>query len=128
MRYIKFRRAHPGAIMPTYLAPNNVSFILTAHIETEIGAHAVSYVPLGWIVDLPHSFLLEIRPYPATTLNTDFLVILTTITGGDEIYAIVRNMSNSDLTVRTGMQIAQGILVPSIPIYFSEVDETAPTV
>lgn len=122
MHHIKLWRAHPKAIMPIYLTPNNISFVLTAHTETEMGAHTVSYVPLGWIIDLVHPLLLEIRPYPTTTLNTDFLVIPNIITGGGaEIYAIVRNMCNSGATIRAGTQIAQGILLSGVSVCFSEV-------
>ena len=120
MQRIRIQRVRPNAIVPTYSTPESVGFDLVACETVEVSAHAVAKVPLGWKMEVPVGFQLEIRPHPQTTLTTDFLVVADVIGAEyhDEVCAIVRNECNSSSTVCEGARIAQGVLMPVIPVSF----------
>ncbi len=130
MQRIRLKRVREEAVMPEYKTDGSAGFDLVACESVEIPPHTAGLVPLGWAMEIPKGFYVEIRPRSGVSLKTEFLVINGTVDSDyrGEVNAIVRNTSNSEATVRKGAPIAQGILSPVLKTSFKECGELGETV
>ena len=127
---VKIKRAHPDAIMPEYKSEGAAGFDLAACQTVEIPPLQTRAVPLGWAFETPEGLEIQIRPRSGLSLKTPMLVMFGTVDSSyrGEVSAIVRNTSNSEIMVREGDRIAQGILAPVIRACFKECDDLSETV
>ena len=130
MQRVRIKRMRDNATIPTYQLDGSSGFDLAACETVEIPPLQTRAVPLGWAFETPEGLEIQIRPRSGLSLKTPMLVMFGTVDSSyrGEVSAIVRNTSNSEIMVREGDRIAQGILAPVIRACFKECDDLSETV
>lgn len=130
MQRVRIKKVRENAVTPTYQLDGSSGFDLTACETVEIPPLQTRAVPLGWAFETPEGLEIQIRPRSGLSLKTPMLVMFGTVDSSyrGEVSAIVRNTSNSEIVVREGDRIAQGILAPVIRACFKECDDLSATV
>ena len=130
MQRVRIKRLRSNATIPTYQLDGSSGFDLAACETVEIPPLQTRAVPLGWAFETPEGLEIQIRPRSGLSLKTPMLVMFGTVDSSyrGEVSAIVRNTSNSEIMVREGDRIAQGILAPVIRACFKECDDLSETV
>ena len=130
MQRVRIKKVRENAVTPTYQLDGSSGFDLTACETVEIPPLQTRAVPLGWAFETPEGLEIQIRPRSGLSLKTPMLVMFGTVDSSyrGEVSAIVRNTSNSEIMVREGDRIAQGILAPVIRACFKECDDLSETV
>ena len=130
MQRVRIKRMRENATIPTYQLDGSSGFDLAACETVEIPPLQTRAVPLGWAFETPEGLEIQIRPRSGLSLKTPMLVMFGTVDSSyrGEVSAIVRNTSNSEIMVREGDRIAQGILAPVIRACFKETDDLSATV
>lgn len=148
---VKIKRLHPDAVIPQYATDLAAGFDLVAVEDVIIAPGETKLVPLGFAVEIPEGYEMQIRPRSGLTLKTKLRVGNSpgTIDGDfrGEVKVIVDNTSrpyrkfflrhpvqwnitaNHEGTyiIRKGDRIAQGVIAPVYRADFIVVDQLGET-
>ncbi|WP_343224452.1 dUTP diphosphatase [Paenibacillus sp. ACRRX] len=153
---VKIKRLHPDAVIPKYATDLAAGFDLVAVEDVIIAPGETKLVPLGFAVEIPEGFEMQIRPRSGVTWKTKLRVGNSpgTIDADfrSEVKVIVDNISREGLSfsewvrditgspygisgeyedgtyiVRKGDRLAQGVIVPVCRADFIEVDVLSET-
>lgn len=154
---VKIKRLHPDAVIPQYATELAAGFDLVAVEDVIIAPGETKLVPLGFAVEIPEGFEMQIRPRSGVTLKTKLRVGNSpgTVDGDfrgevkvvvdnireplslDEYYewpqyidgteAVGVNLLSGEYIIRKGDRIAQGVIAPVYRADFIEVDELGET-
>jgi len=115
--------------LPTYATAESAGFDLSAAADLTIPPGQIKLVPTGLVIEVPSGYFLGIFARSSTPLKRGLMVangvgIIDPDYAGpeDEVRIQVLNISASDVTVRRGDRLAQGIVLPAPRVSW---DETA---
>lgn len=132
---IKIKRLHTDAVIPKYATEFAAGFDLVAVKDVTIEPGKTELVPLGFAVEIPYGFEMQIRPRSGVTVKTKLRVgnspgtIDSDFRG--EVQVIVDNVAPSTYDshhICKGDRITQGVIAPVYHADFIEVDELGDTV
>lgn len=153
---VKIKRLHPDAVIPKYATDLAAGFDLVAVVDVIISPGETKMIPLGFAVEIPEGFEMQIRPRSGVTWKTKLRVGNSPGTvDGDfrgEVKVIVDNISREGYSVdewvfdivgnphgidgdyergtyviRKGDRIAQGVITPVYRADFIVVDKLGET-
>lgn len=152
---VKIKRLHPDAVIPQYATDHAAGFDLVAVEDVVIEPGETKLIPLGFAVEIPEGFEMQIRPRSGVSLLTKLRVANSpgTIDGDyrGEVKVIVDNISRDDWSnaarrldnsydestrgkcaagsyiIRKGDRICQGLIAPVYHADFIVVDELGET-
>lgn len=152
---VKIKRLHPDAVIPKYATDLAAGFDLVAVEDVIIAPGETKLIPLGFAVEIPEGFEMQIRPRSGVTWKTKLRVgnAPATIDADfrGEVKVIVDNISRDDWSnaarrldnsydestrdkcvagsyiVSKGDRVCQGVISPVIRVDFHVVDEISKT-
>lgn len=132
---LKIRRLDPTVALPRPATGGAAGFDLAAAADVEVPPHAIRLIGTGLVVAVPEGHFLGIFARSSTPLRRGLLVangvgvVDADYRGpGDEVKIQVLNITDQAVLVRRGDRLAQGILLPAVPVTWEEVAEIpAPT-
>lgn len=118
-----------GGKLPEYKTPGSVGADCFARLEEPIILHSgVAKIPLGFSVEIPEGYELQIRGRSGKTQEGIYVPIGTIDQDyRGEVCAIVYNLFNYACTINNGDRVAQLILAPINKAEWSEVQELSDT-
>lgn len=140
---VKIKRLHPDAVIPKYATELAAGFDLVAVEDVVIAPGETKLISLGFAVEIPEGFEMQVRPRSGVTLKTKLRVgnspgtIDADFRG--EVKVIVDNISRSydestrdkcvagSYIIRKGDRIAQGVIAPVYRADFIIVDHLGET-
>ncbi|MFL1672657.1 dUTP diphosphatase [Paenibacillus dendritiformis] len=152
---VKIKRLHPDAVIPKYATELAAGFDLVAVEDVVIAPGETKLISLGFAVEIPEGFEMQVRPRSGVTLKTKLRVgnspgtIDADFRG--EVKVIVDNISRDDWSnaarridnsydestrdkcvagsyiIRKGDRIAQGVIAPVYRADFIIVDHLGET-
>jgi dUTP pyrophosphatase len=126
MLQIKFIKLREGAHIPQKAHEDDAGFDLYASEDCLLKAHGFGCVPTAIAIELPAGTEAQVRPrsglaakYGVTVLNAP-----GTIDAGyrGEVKVILINHGEEDFAISAGMRIAQMVVSPVLPAFFTEVE------
>ena len=127
---IKIKRINNGKL-PTYESDGAAGADCYARIEETILLQAgkVITIPLGFAVEVPEGYEMQIRPRSGLARKNGITVITGTIDSDyrGEVRAIVLNTENKSFEINPGDRIAQAVIAPVIKARWNEVKELSET-
>lgn len=128
---VKFQKVHPEAILPKYQTEGSSGFDLSCVESILFLAGETKVVPIGWKVEIPSGYEMQIRPRSGFSLKTPFRVANTPGTIDSdyrgEIGILLQNNSGYTTLINKGDRIAQGVVVPVLQVGLVEVDDLSTT-
>ncbi|MNW54787.1 Deoxyuridine 5'-triphosphate nucleotidohydrolase [compost metagenome] len=153
---VNIKRLHPYAVVPRYATELAAGFDLVAVEDVIIAPGETKLIPLGFAIEIPPGYEMQVRPRSGITLRTklrvanspgtvdaDFRaevgVIIDNIDRGyqgTDPYArtidggetlMVRHVRYGTYLIREGDRIAQGVIAPVERVTFAVVDELSET-
>ena len=129
---VRVTRIHPDAQLPRYETADAAGFDLTAVEDVTIAAGKIGLVPTGLVVKVPLRMFLGLFARSSTPMKRGLMVangvgvIDPDYCGAtDEIKILVLNFTASDVTVRRGDRIAQGIFFDAPRVEWAEGEPNA---
>ena len=124
---VQFVKLHNNAIVPEYKKNGDSGFDLYGIETVTLQPGEVAIIHTGIAIAIPEGFEVQIRMRSGASLTTPLIIpnAPATIDSGyrGELGIIVRNIGNSEYTVKKGERIVQGVLMPVIRAQFCEVKE-----
>ena len=124
---VHIRRTREDVPLPRYESAGAAAFDLAAAADTVVPAGQVALVPTGLIVQVPAGTFLAIFARSSTPLKRGLLiangvgVVDPDYCGpADEIHVAVLNFTGSEVTVRKGDRIAQGMILTAPRVAWAE--------
>jgi dUTP pyrophosphatase len=129
--YIKFLSPEAERVgMPRYQTPGAAGFDLAVPEQISIVASQTIVIPLGFAMEIPPGYEMQIRPRSSVVLDGELDVKFGTIDSDyrGEIALIVRNLNRSyGMWIQAGDRLAQGIICPVARAELVAVDDLSPT-
>ena len=127
---IKIKRIENGKL-PEYKTTGSVGADCYARIDKEIilNENEVVTVPLGFTVEIPDGYEMQIRPRSGLAKKNKIVAILGTIDSDyrGEVGAIIINHSKSIFIIKPNDRIAQAVVCPVIRAEWNLTDELSET-
>lgn len=127
---IKIKRIENGKL-PEYKTEGSVGADCYARLEkpVTIKAGEIKTIPLGFAVEIPEGYEMQIRPRSGLASKSKVEAILGTIDSDyrGEVGAIVLNNSSEDFEVKNGDRIAQAVIAPVIKASWYLTDKLSET-
>ena len=127
---IKIKRIENGKL-PEYKTTGSAGADCYARIEKEIilNENEIVTVPLGFAVEIPEGYEMQIRPRSGLAKKNKMVAILGTIDSDyrGEVCAILINHSRSIFIVKPNDRIAQAVVCPVIRAEWNLTDELSET-
>ena len=127
---IKIKRIKNGKL-PEYKTQGSVGADCYARIEKEIilNENDMVTIPLGFAVEIPDGYEMQIRPRSGLARKNKMLAVLGTIDSDyrGEVCAILINHSRSIFIVKPNDRIAQAVVCPVIRAEWCLTDELSET-
>ena len=127
---VRIRRLRPHVSLPQYESNGAAAFDLAAAEDTIVPPGEVVLVPTGLIVEVPHGMFLGVFARSSTPLKRGLMVangvgVIDPDYCGpqDEVKIAVMNFTNSEVIVRRGDRIAQGLFLAAPRIMWEEAEE-----
>ena len=127
--HIRIRRLDATMPLPMYATAESAGFDLSAAADLTIAPRQIALVPTGLVIEVPPGYFLGIFARSSTPLKRGLMVangvgVIDPDYAGpdDEVRIQVLNITASDVTVRRGDRLAQGIVLPAPRVTW---DETA---
>ena len=121
---IKIKKIRDNAILPSYAHLGDAGMDVFSVVEKDIQPGEVALIPIGYAVEIPDGYEIQIRPKSGLALKYGITILNTpgTIDSGyrGEICAIVINHGKKIFHVAEGMKIAQMVLCKYEKICFVE--------
>lgn len=115
---VKFKRLHPDAKIPQYATEMAAGFDLVAMEDVIIAPGETQKVPLGFAVQIPAGYEIQIRPRSGVTFRTKLRVANSPGTvDGDyrgEVAVLIDNIARPEMKV---LPACDHILVPIVTQY-----------
>lgn len=155
MGIIKFKRLSKDAVLPKRAHAHDAGLDLVALENVIVGPGDTVKIPLGFAVELPAGYVMDIRPRSGITLRTELRVAYGTVDAGytgevgvtvDNIEQyigtgarkFVRNIEgkpemmdnyydNGTYIIRKGDRIAQAVILKLPDVFIEEVEELSET-
>ena len=123
---IRFQKLNPQATIPTQAHPGDAGMDLVSVEAAEIAPGARKLVHTGLAVEIPVGFEGQVRPRSGLALKNGVTVLNApgTIDAGyrGEVKVILINHGEEDFAISAGMRIAQMVVSPVLPAFFTEVE------
>lgn len=126
----KVKRVDSGLPLPIYETDGSVGFDILAREDTVVPASGISSVPSNLIVEVPKGYMLVVASRSSTPRKKGLLpphgfgIIDHDYCGPeDEIKVLVYNFTDSEVLVKRGEKIAQGVFVKIDKFEWEEVKE-----
>ena len=130
---LKITRLDPTLPLPGYGTSEAAGFDLAASHDITIPTGQIALVRTGLVVEVPAGHFLAIFARSSTPLKRGLLVangvgVVDRDYSGpaDEIMVQVLNFTQSDVHVRRGDRLAQGIVLPAPRVTWEEADAIRP--
>lgn len=127
---IKIKKIENGKL-PEYKTEGSVGADCYARLEKPviIKAGEIKTIPLGFAVEIPEGYEMQIRPRSGLASKSKVEAILGTIDSDyrGEVGAIVLNDSSEDFEVKNGDRIAQAVIAPVIKASWYLTDKLSET-
>ena len=127
---IKIKRIENGKL-PEYKTQGSIGADCYARIEKEIilNENDMVTIPLGFAVEIPDGYEMQIRPRSGLARKNKMLAVLGTIDSDyrGEVCAILINHSRSIFIVKPNDRIAQAVVCPVIRAEWCLTDELSET-
>ena len=127
---LKIKRLDSTISLPAYGTDEAAGFDLAAARDTTVRARQIALVPTGLVIEVPTGHCLGIFARSSTPLKRGLMVangvgIIDPDYAGptDEVMIQVLNITDSDVHVRRGDRLAQGIILPAPRVTWDEVGE-----
>jgi dUTP pyrophosphatase len=125
---LKIKRLDPTIPLPAYGTNEAAGFDLAAAHDLVVAAGRIALVRTGLIIEVPTGYCLGIFARSSTPLKRGLMVangvgIIDPDYSGpaDEVMIQVLNFTESDVVVRRGDRLAQGIVLPAPRVQWEEV-------
>lgn len=127
---LKIRRLDPTISLPTYGTDEAAGFDLAAGHDVTVPPGRIALIRTGLVIEVPSGHFLGIFARSSTPLKRGLMVangvgVLDPDYSGptDEIMIQVLNVTDTDVHVRRGDRLAQGIVLPAPRVTWTEVSE-----
>jgi dUTP pyrophosphatase len=124
---IRIRRLDATVPLPTYATAESAGFDLSASAEVTVAPRQIALVPTGLVIEVPSGYFLGIFARSSTPLKRGLMVangvgVIDPDYAGphDEVRIQVLNISTSDVTIKPGDRLAQGIVLPAPRVSWEE--------
>lgn len=117
-----------NGIVPIYKTEGSAGADCFARMDAVIAPKETAIVPLGFAVEIPKGYEMQIRPRSGLATKGK-QAIFGTIDSDyrGEVGAIIYNSSDEEFVVKKGDRIAQCLIAPVIIASFNAVDELSET-
>ena len=115
-------------IIPVYKTEGSAGADCFSRVDAVIKPHETRVIPLGFAVEIPNGYEMQIRPRSGLATKGK-QAIFGTIDSDyrGEVGAIIYNSSDDEFVVKKGDRIAQCLIAPVIIASFNAVDELSET-
>ena len=115
-------------IIPVYKTKGSAGADCFSRVDAVIKPHETKVIPLGFAVEIPNGYEMQIRPRSGLATKGK-QAIFGTIDSDyrGEVGAIIYNSSNDEFVVKKGDRIAQCLIAPVIMASFNAVDKLSET-
>ena len=127
---VKIKRIDKSLPLPVYETNGSVGFDIIAREDNVVPSKEISMIPSNLIVEVPPKYMLVVASRSSTpskkglTPPHGFGIIDHDYCGPkDEIKVLVYNFSDSDVEIKRGEKIAQGVFVRIDKFEWEEMDE-----
>jgi dUTP pyrophosphatase len=111
---IRIRKLHENAVTPHYAHEGDAGMDLYASEDCILAPGERRLIPVGFQVEMPEGYELQIRPKSGLALKHGITVLNTPGTVDScyrgEVGVILHNASGRDFEVRTGEKVAQAVV------------------
>jgi len=111
-----YRLIHPDAVEPKYNYVTDSGFDLHSVEEITIPSFGRALVPTGLCFDIPNGQEIQVRSKSGLAINQGLFVLNSpgTVDAGytGEVKVIIFNTNNTEVTIKKGMKVAQGVVCP----------------
>jgi dUTP pyrophosphatase len=125
--HIRIRRLDTTLPLPMYATAESAGFDLWAAADLTVAPGQIALVPTGLVIEVPSGYFLGIFARSSTPLKRGLLVangvgIIDPDYSGpdDEVRIQVLNITSSEVTVKRGDRLAQGIVLPAPRVTWDE--------
>lgn len=124
--FVKIALLHPEAKIPVYAKEGDSGFDLIALEDVMLKPRAITFIPLGFALEIPHGLEVQIRS--RSGLSGKLITVANSPGSVDsgyrgEVAAIIYNANESEYFCAKGSRIAQGVLAPVYEAVFVETDK-----
>ena len=127
---IKIKRIDKSLPLPLYESPGAAGFDFVARQDTVIAPQQIALIPANVIIETPENYMLQVASRGSTPRKKGLMmphgvgIVDSDFRGPeDEIQIQMYNFTQTEVLVRRGEKIAQGIFVPVEVATWDEVDE-----
>ena len=129
---IKIKKLHKDAIIPIYATTGSAGFDFHSIEDIVVSQHKSLLVKTGLSFEIPIGYELQVRPRSGLSLKTKLRISNSPGTIDSdyrgEVCIIVDNIDSrenysTDIVIKKGDRIAQGIICPIQQVEFEEVEE-----
>jgi dUTP pyrophosphatase len=127
---LRIRRLDSTVPLPTYGTDEAAGFDLAAARDIAIPPHTIALVRTGLVIEVPTGHFLAILARSSTPLKRGLMVangvgVIDSDYSGptDEIMIQLLNFTDSEVQVRRGDRLAQGIVLPVPRVTWEEAEE-----
>ena len=115
-------------IIPVYKTEGSAGADCFSRVDAVIKPHETKVIPLGFAVEIPNGYEMQIRPRSGLVTKGK-QAIFGTIDSDyrGEVGAIIYNSSDDEFVVKKGDRIAQCLIAPVIIASFNAVEELSET-
>jgi dUTP pyrophosphatase len=123
----RIRRLDPSVPLPSYQTPESAGFDLAASTDVRVPPGEVRLIPTGLVVEVPHGYFLGVFARSSTPMKRGLMVangvgVVDPDYAGpeDQVYIEVVNFTRSEVHVKRGDRIAQGLFIPVTQVRWIE--------
>lgn len=130
---VQFVKTSPTAKAPTYGTEGAVAFDFYSSVSMMVPPRGVAKIPLGVKVAIPPGYMMLIIPRSSigakTPLRLANSIGLIDCDYRGEVMALYENKPDAigSRTIAEGDRVAQGFLIPKVPVIFTEVTKLEET-
>ena len=130
---LKIQRLDPSVPLPAYGTNESAGFDLAAAHDLTVPARAIALVRTGLVIEVPSGHFLAIFARSSTPLKRGLMVangvgVIDPDYCGptDEVMIQVLNVTDTDVTVKRGDRLAQGIVLAAPRVAWEAVEDIRP--
>ena len=127
---LKIKRLDEAISLPEAATARSAAFDLASAVDIEIPPRSIRLVGTGLVIAVPDGYFLGIFARSSTPLKRGLMVangvgVIDPDYSGpaDEVKIQVLNITGTDVHVRRGDRLAQGIILPAPRVRWQEVQE-----
>ena len=131
---LKISRLDPTVSLPAYGTDESAAFDLAAGHDLTIAPRAIALIGTGLVIEVPSGHVLAIFARSSTPLKRGLMVangvgLIDPDYAGptDEVKLQLLNITDTDVTVRRGDRLAQGIVLAAPRVEWEEVNRIRET-